>query len=54
MDSDLTFEEKQKIYAEDSRSPCKYQTNCYQKNPDHHTKFKHPPKVVFQKCFIQI
>ncbi|KAI4465441.1 histone parylation factor 1 [Holotrichia oblita] len=31
-------------YDKDSRTPCKYGTNCYQKNPLHLSKYKHPPK----------
>ncbi|XP_075972163.1 histone PARylation factor 1 [Anticarsia gemmatalis] len=30
-------------YASDPRTVCKYGSKCYQKNPDHHKKFKHPP-----------
>lgn len=30
-------------YVNDPRTVCKYGTNCYQKNPDHHKNFKHPP-----------
>ncbi|RXG70274.1 Histone PARylation factor 1 [Armadillidium vulgare] len=32
------------IYLNDKRTPCKYGENCYQKNPHHIKKFKHPPK----------
>lgn len=28
----------------DTRTPCKYGKNCYQRNPQHHQNFKHPPK----------
>lgn len=28
----------------DSRIPCRYGQKCYQKNPLHHQKYKHPPK----------
>ena len=28
----------------DKRKVCKYGSRCYQKNPDHHKKYKHPPK----------
>lgn len=31
-------------YRDDTRSPCKYGINCYQRNPQHHSNFKHPPK----------
>ncbi|XP_063530625.1 histone PARylation factor 1 [Cydia strobilella] len=30
-------------YVQDPRSICKYGGTCYQKNPDHHNKYKHPP-----------
>ncbi|RZF46958.1 hypothetical protein LSTR_LSTR011226 [Laodelphax striatellus] len=32
-------------YEDDKRDPCRYGVDCYQKNPAHHEKFKHPPKV---------
>lgn len=31
-------------YVNDPRTVCKYATECYQKNPEHHQKFKHPPQ----------
>lgn len=31
---------------EDSRETCKYGSLCYQKNPKHHEKFKHPYKIA--------
>ena len=31
-------------YLEDPRIPCHYGVKCYQKNPMHHNKYKHPPK----------
>nr|XP_021187802.2 histone PARylation factor 1 [Helicoverpa armigera] len=31
-------------YVNDTRTICKYGVKCYQKNPDHHKQFKHPPK----------
>lgn len=40
----------QRCYADgsqtkpDYRQMCKYGVNCYQKNPMHHQKFKHPSK----------
>ncbi|XP_022901660.2 histone PARylation factor 1 [Onthophagus taurus] len=37
---DLTQEE----YVKDPRIACKYGWKCYQKNPIHQTKYKHPPK----------
>ncbi|XP_047989350.1 histone PARylation factor 1 [Leguminivora glycinivorella] len=30
-------------YVQDPRSICKYGEKCYQQNPDHHNKYKHPP-----------
>lgn len=44
------MDEKYLEYINDSRMPCKYGTKCYQKNPLHHQKYKHPMgnrKVVF-------
>lgn len=32
-----------KAYREDKRIPCRYGSKCYQKNPPHHEKYKHPP-----------
>ncbi|XP_011872746.1 PREDICTED: UPF0609 protein C4orf27 homolog [Vollenhovia emeryi] len=31
-------------YEDDPRVPCQYGVKCYQKNPQHHGKYKHPPK----------
>lgn len=31
-------------YKKDARIPCKYGAKCFQKNPTHHKKYKHPPK----------
>ena len=38
--------------AKDVRQMCKYGENCYQKNPMHHQKFRHPSKdlVIHQKA----
>jgi len=36
-------------YQNDTRSACKYGTGCYQKNPQHHKRFKHPPKRKFSE-----
>lgn len=33
-----------KQMPKDDREACKYGANCYQKNPDHRKKFKHPKK----------
>lgn len=32
-------------YLKDSRIICKYGNECYQKNPEHHKKYKHPPQL---------
>lgn len=32
-----------KAYVSDPRTICKYGSKCYQKNPDHHKTYKHPP-----------
>ena len=37
-------EEDQVDQVQDHRQMCKYSTDCYQKNPMHQEKFKHPPK----------
>lgn len=31
---------------DDSRTMCKYGTDCYQRNPEHHKKFKHPKRCL--------
>ncbi|XP_011163707.2 histone PARylation factor 1 [Solenopsis invicta] len=31
-------------YKDDPRIPCQYGIKCYQKNQQHHSKYKHPPK----------
>ena len=38
--------------AKDVRQMCKYGENCYQKNPMHHQKFRHPSKdlIIDQKA----
>ena len=38
--------------AKDVRQMCKYGENCYQKNPMHHQKFRHPSKnlLIDQKA----
>lgn len=35
--------EKQLEYDNDSRVACKYGAKCFQKNPNHHQKYKHHP-----------
>ncbi|XP_073967174.1 histone PARylation factor 1 [Choristoneura fumiferana] len=35
--------EEWQAYLSDPRTICKYGEKCYQSNPDHHTKYKHPP-----------
>ncbi|KAK2588095.1 hypothetical protein KPH14_004156 [Odynerus spinipes] len=37
-------------YKNDSRMPCRYGAKCYQKNPLHHEKYKHPPKKKDEKA----
>lgn len=37
-------------YQKDSRVACQYGEKCYQKNPAHHAKYKHPPKI--SKVFV--
>lgn len=32
-------------YVKDPRIACKYGVKCYQRNPLHHQKYKHPPKI---------
>ena len=32
--------------TKDYRQMCKYSTNCYQKNPMHHQKFRHPKEAA--------
>ncbi|XP_063823222.1 histone PARylation factor 1 [Ostrinia nubilalis] len=32
-------------FVKDPRTKCKYGENCYQKNPEHHKTYKHPPKT---------
>ncbi|KMR04850.1 hypothetical protein RF55_407 [Lasius niger] len=36
-------------YKDDPRIPCQYGVKCYQKNPQHHSKYKHPPKEETMK-----
>lgn len=36
-------DERFKEYENDPRIPCQYGIKCYQKNPVHHQKYKHPP-----------
>ncbi|XP_023942125.2 histone PARylation factor 1 [Bicyclus anynana] len=37
--------EEWKAYTSDTRVVCKYGTKCYQKNPEHHKQYKHPPQL---------
>ncbi|XP_011259446.2 histone PARylation factor 1 isoform X1 [Camponotus floridanus] len=37
------------VYKDDPRIPCQYGVKCYQKNPQHHSKYKHPPKRDMMK-----
>ncbi|XP_067204832.1 histone PARylation factor 1-like [Linepithema humile] len=52
MSSDINSQFQ--VYKEDPRIPCQYGVKCYQKNPQHHSKYKHPPKKekVKQKTII--
>ena len=45
-DTNNEITERQK-YVNDSRIACKYGAKCYQKNPIHQEKYKHPPPKVF-------
>ncbi|CAH2002057.1 unnamed protein product [Acanthoscelides obtectus] len=42
--SSLRYKMEYEKYVNDSRIPCKYGSKCYQKNPLHHEKYKHPPQ----------
>lgn len=47
-------EKSLKEYNTDKRTPCRYGMKCFQKNPAHGAKYKHPPghnkrKVVYLK-----
>ncbi|XP_072761528.1 histone PARylation factor 1 [Anoplolepis gracilipes] len=37
-----------RFYKDDPRIPCQYGVKCYQKNPQHHSKYKHPPKETMK------
>lgn len=32
-------------FNNDPRVTCQYGASCYQKNPKHHEKYKHPPII---------
>lgn len=38
-----------KNYVNDPRIICKYGVNCYQKNAQHHSTYKHPPQNIKRK-----
>ena len=40
--------------VKDVRQMCKYGENCYQKNPMHHQKFRHPNKNQTKPCTAKI
>ncbi|KAK0077853.1 hypothetical protein PV325_003376 [Microctonus aethiopoides] len=42
MSNDIS-ENEMKTFAKDTRIACRYGTKCYQKNPVHQEKYKHPP-----------
>lgn len=44
MSSDNDKDAQLQAYKDDPRIPCQYGVKCYQKNPQHHSKYKHPPK----------
>lgn len=44
MTSDREMSDPETEYQDDPRTACKYGESCYQKNPQHHNRFKHPPK----------
>ncbi|XP_043261032.1 histone PARylation factor 1 [Colletes gigas] len=44
--------DQHKTYQEDSRIPCRYGIECYQKNPVHHKIYKHPPTEHVKKQII--
>ena len=39
-----------KNVTKDVRQMCKYGESCYQKNPMHHQKFRHPSKDKVKSC----
>lgn len=47
-------------YVKDKRIACKFGVKCFQKNPLHHKKYKHPPKptaqvhIVYNKLYVKI
>lgn len=45
-------DEEYEKYVKDSRIPCQYGVKCYQKNPMHHNKYKHPPKTGQVRLFL--
>lgn len=44
MSSDSNKGTQLRAYKDDPRIPCQYGIKCYQKNSQHHSKYKHPPK----------
>ncbi|KAL3266585.1 hypothetical protein HHI36_010749 [Cryptolaemus montrouzieri] len=45
------MDDEKAAYIEDPRIPCQYGRKCYQKNPAHHHKYKHPPDPKRKKIF---
>ncbi|XP_043267939.1 histone PARylation factor 1 isoform X2 [Venturia canescens] len=41
---DQAYKKDLEAYKKDCRIACQYGIKCYQKNPTHHEKYKHPPK----------
>ncbi|VVD03470.1 unnamed protein product [Leptidea sinapis] len=45
METKRTMSDDWKAYVSDTRTICKYGAKCYQKNPEHHKTYKHPPNL---------
>ncbi|RVE52291.1 hypothetical protein evm_003081 [Chilo suppressalis] len=41
----MSSDNEWQTYTKDSRTVCKYGAKCYQKNPEHHRTYKHPPNL---------
>lgn len=55
----VTPDEEYDQYVRDPRTPCKFGVECYQRNPLHHQKYKHPPKkrsseVIKQRLHLKL
>ncbi|XP_012279932.1 histone PARylation factor 1 [Orussus abietinus] len=51
MPSDINSYEE---YKNDPRTACQFGVKCYQKNPAHHSRYKHPPKEQNQKKTAEV